>query len=79
MAEDDWMLGMTQKEIDDIWTLFEPVAAKKGAFTSEIKVNRSSIQRKHPGHRRNNRYIHQGCCVEAVSYTHLTLPTILLV
>jgi len=64
MTEDDWMLGMTQKEIDDIWTLFEPEAAKNGALTSEIKVNRSSINRNRPGHRRNNKYMSQGCCVE---------------
>ena len=62
MAENDWMLGMTQEEIDDIWALFEPIAAKNGTLTSEIKVNRSSINR--TAQRRNNRYMSQGCSVE---------------
>ena len=43
MAEDNAMLGMTQKEVDDIWALFEPMAPKRGTLPTEIKVNRSSI------------------------------------
>ena len=62
MAGNDWMLGMTQEEIDDIWALFEPIATKNGALTSEIKVNRSSINR--TAQRRNNRYMSQGCSVQ---------------
>ena len=49
MAEDNAMLGMTQKEVDDIWALFEPMAPppapKRGTLPTEIKVNRSSINR----------------------------------
>lgn len=63
MAEDNAMLGMTQKEVDDIWALFEPMAPKRGTLPTEIKVNRSSINRT-PQQRRNNRYMNQGCSVE---------------
>lgn len=62
MVEDNWMLGMTQKEIDDIWVLFEPISEKSGSLSTEIKVNRSSINR--TPQRRNNRYMNQGCSVE---------------
>ena len=58
MAVDNAMLGMTQKEVDDIWALFEPMAPKRGALPTEIKVNRSSINR--TVQRRNNRYMNQG-------------------
>ena len=63
MAVDNAMLGMTQKEVDDIWALFEPMAPKRGTLPTEIKVNRSSINRT-PQQRRNNRYMNQGCSVE---------------
>lgn len=62
MAEDNWMLGMTQEEVEDIWALFEPMAPKIGTLPTEIKVNRSSINRN--VQRRNNRYMGQGCSVE---------------
>jgi len=62
MAEESWMLGMTQKEVNDIWSLFEPLLEGSGTLSTEIKVNRSSINR--TVHRRNNRYMGQGCCVE---------------
>lgn len=62
MTGDNQMLGMSQKEIDDLWVLFEPMAPKPGALPTEIKVNRSSINR--TAQRRNNRYMNQGCSVE---------------
>ena len=55
------MLGMTQQELNDIWLLFEPMVEKNGAFSTEIKVNRSSVKR--PIHRRNSRLLN-GCSVE---------------
>jgi hypothetical protein len=58
MPEDTVVLGMTQKEIADLWALFEPMAPKRGTLPTEIKVNRSSINRN--VQRRNNRY----CSVE---------------
>jgi hypothetical protein len=62
MAEENWMLGMTQQEIDEIWVMFEPMSGNRGALATEIEVNRSSINR--TVQRRNNRYGVQGCCVE---------------
>lgn len=62
MAEGNLRLGMTQKEVDDIWALFEPMAPKLGTLPTEIKVNRSSINR--TAQRKNNRYMSQGCSVE---------------
>lgn len=62
MSDESWMLGMTQREIDDIWAMFEPLDGKRGALLTEIKVNRSSINR--TAQRRNNRYMSQGCSVE---------------
>lgn len=60
MAEDSWMLGMTQKEIDEIWVLFEPMARKNATLSTEIKVSRSSIPARPARH---NRMGTAGCCV----------------
>ena len=62
MAEDKLMLGMTQKEMDDIWSMFEPTAPEIGTLPTQVKINRSSINR--TVQRRNNRYMSQGCSVE---------------
>ena len=62
MAENNKMLGITQKEMDDIWALFEPMAPKIGTLPTEVKVNRSSINR--TAQRRNRPYVSRGCSVE---------------
>ena len=63
MAEDNKMLGITQKEIDGIWVLFEPMKLpKRGHYPPKLRSTESSINR--TAQRRNNRYMNQGCSVE---------------
>ena len=81
MAEENLMLGMTQKEMDDIWALFEPMAPKRGTLLTEIKVNRSSINP--AAKQRTNRYMNQRCSVggckqhqirSTVEFAGITVP-----
>ena len=57
MAEDNKMLGITQKEIDGIWVLFEPMAPKRGHYPPKLRSTGALINR--TAQRRNNRYMNQ--------------------
>ena len=63
MAEDSWALGMTQQEINALWSMFEPKSNLEGNTIPNVKITRR-------GRKRGNINSHnvfkstKGCCVE---------------